>query len=301
MVLVYVGISGEIHAGDAVFSSALFALVMGVVTLHELGHALAAKLLGIRVKRISITGIGGLAEVSDFLDSRRELLVTLAGPFVNVLVAIVIWPAAQSAGTESLLGELWMLNLVVLLFNLIPLYPMDGGRIFRVLLGLIFGERVSYTFCKYINLLLLGAAVVVCLQTEAFVMLVILGFMGLYGVGACRAMEETVLLQVRGESELSDMFNKLLKSHCAFSLCGQMKANEVEFDYSLSSDSAGAELVLQSRPSDPCHPPVICTFAAGSEPVWTPKYVVYIHYQRAALMVLRDTLFSCNRALTVSA
>ena len=239
--------------------------------------------------------------MTDFLDSRRELLVTLAGPLVNVLVAIGLWPAAQSAGAESLLGELWMLNVVVLLFNLIPLYPMDGGRIFRVLLGMFFGEKISYTFCKYTNLLLLGVAVVICLQTEAFVMMVVLGFMGLYGVGACRTMEETVLLQARGESELSDMFNKLLQSRESFSLCGLMKVSEIEFEFSLLSDSAGAELVLQSRPSDPCHPPVKCSFAAGSEPVWAPKYMVYIHYQRAAIMVLRDKLFSYDQALAVSA
>lgn len=116
------------------------------VVLHELGHSFTAMHYGIGVRRILLMPIGGMAEFEDIPRRPiREFLITLAGPAVNFAIAALLWalvgfppgwPLADYPANLTGLAQLlihW--NLVMGLFNLVPVFPMDGGRIFRAILA----------------------------------------------------------------------------------------------------------------------------------------------------------------------
>lgn len=118
------------------------------VLMHEYGHALAARRLGIATRDIIITPIGGLARLERMpRDPGQELFVTIAGPLVNLFLAILVGGLALALGIDLLppgdvpVSEQWLplimwLNVALFVFNLVPAFPMDGGRILRSLLAL---------------------------------------------------------------------------------------------------------------------------------------------------------------------
>jgi len=129
-----------------------FAIVLAFfvcVVLHELGHSLTAMRFGVGVRRILLMPIGGMAEFDRIpREPAREVLITLAGPAVNFVIASVLWLAVGlPAGwrpfgfydfPDTVTGFLQLLlhwNLVMGCFNLLPVFPMDGGRIFRAVLA----------------------------------------------------------------------------------------------------------------------------------------------------------------------
>ncbi|HXG31984.1 MAG TPA: site-2 protease family protein [Bryobacteraceae bacterium] len=118
------------------------------VLLHELGHAVVSRRYGIRTLEIVMFPIGGVARLERNPRPREELWIALAGPVVNLILAGVILTLVQPAGLLAALRTLgdasdpriWTRigagNLVLALFNLLPAFPMDGGRILRSVLGL---------------------------------------------------------------------------------------------------------------------------------------------------------------------
>jgi len=129
-----------------------FVLVLfACVVLHEFGHALTARRFGIATKQITLYPIGGIASLERMPEKPwQELLVALAGPAVNALIAAVLWLYLNAAGqipdlsamkeSHSMLEVpfLWGLyaaNVVLAAFNLIPAFPMDGGRALRAILA----------------------------------------------------------------------------------------------------------------------------------------------------------------------
>jgi Zn-dependent proteases len=124
--------------------------VFACVTLHEFGHAMMARRFGINAKNIVLLPIGGIASIEKFPDNpRQELAISIAGPLVNIAIAILLWLFLMP-GTpfwsrphdisimhgHDFIRNLQIVNLVLAAFNLIPAFPMDGGRILRALLGL---------------------------------------------------------------------------------------------------------------------------------------------------------------------
>ncbi|OGW75476.1 MAG: hypothetical protein A2Z72_07210 [Omnitrophica bacterium RBG_13_46_9] len=128
-------------------------LIVGIfcfVTLHELSHSLVARKFGIKVKEITLLPIGGVASMSKMPDKPyQEFLISLAGPMLNIFIVIVfyfplrLWLGAEvlhqfplSVGTWKLVfAHIYWINLILAVFNLIPAFPMDGGRILRALLA----------------------------------------------------------------------------------------------------------------------------------------------------------------------
>jgi Zn-dependent protease len=127
------------------WSAGFLVAVFICVVLHEFGHAFMAMRFGIRVSRVLVTMIGGIA----LLDSiprkpMQEFLIAIAGPAVNVFIAGVLWvtvgPPAdwQAFDMTTPVDALRLLleaNVILVLFNLVPAFPMDGGRMLRALLA----------------------------------------------------------------------------------------------------------------------------------------------------------------------
>ena len=132
--------SGVVGAASAVF----FVLaIFGCVLLHELGHALAARQFGIETRDITLLPIGGVAALERIpRNPLQELWIAVAGPLVNVLIASAIFlglfitPISLGTGVAQFLGQLAFVNVILVLFNLIPAFPMDGGRVLRSILAM---------------------------------------------------------------------------------------------------------------------------------------------------------------------
>jgi Zn-dependent protease len=147
---------GGREANGWLYGMFLTMLLFGVVLLHELGHAIAAQRYGVEVHDIVLLPIGGVARLSEMPENpRHELVIALAGPAVNLAFVLVLTPVITpillgpalfggalplpvftQPGIINLLVYLAAINLSLLIFNMVPAFPMDGGRVLRALLAM---------------------------------------------------------------------------------------------------------------------------------------------------------------------
>ena len=179
------------------FVLALFLCVM----LHELGHSLAAKRYGIKTKHITLLPIGGVASLERIPeDPMQELWVALAGPLVNVLIALLLLPFVGFTGlffeesvgnlttTRGFLYSLFRVNIILVLFNAIPAFPMDGGRVLRALLAMQLGRIRATSIASALGRIIAIGFVFFGLLTNPF--LVLIGIFVYFG-----AQTENVVVQ----------------------------------------------------------------------------------------------------------
>ena len=145
---------GPLGVAGAGFKVASLLAVFGCVALHELGHAAAAKLFGIRTRDIVLYPLGGVANLERMpRNPFQEIAIALAGPAVNVVIAGMILPfllfggsfgTAEGTVASAFFEQLMWANVVLVAFNMLPAFPMDGGRVLRAVLAM-FLPRVQAT------------------------------------------------------------------------------------------------------------------------------------------------------------
>src|SRR5262245_49349810 len=148
LLAVYAWIGWQQGGAPAAIDLVTFIVLLFVcVVLHEFGHVFAARAYGIRTSDVTLLPIGGVASLERMPEKpAQEIVVALAGPAVNLLIAIALmlllgarFDVTQVAQLEqaqtTLMGRAAAANVALLVFNLIPAFPMDGGRVLRALLA----------------------------------------------------------------------------------------------------------------------------------------------------------------------
>jgi Zn-dependent protease/CBS domain-containing protein len=157
---------GAVHAVHGIL---LILAVFACVVLHELGHALTAKRFGIKTKDITLLPIGGVARLERIpREPGKEFLIAIAGPLVNVVIAGLLYSVIrvalpsvsleevdenllQTPGLDTFLIQLLAVNVVMVVFNMIPAFPMDGGRILRSALASVMDYATATRIAAFIG------------------------------------------------------------------------------------------------------------------------------------------------------
>lgn len=153
------GLSNQMRGSDLLWFLGFIGAMFLCVILHEYGHAISARRYGVKTIDIIISPIGGLARLERLPEKPiQELIVAIAGPLVNVAIGIVLFailytinqdfsfliinenPFDNITNAKGFFGLLVWTNIVLFIFNLIPAFPMDGGRILRALLSMRLGR-----------------------------------------------------------------------------------------------------------------------------------------------------------------
>ncbi|HEX5410557.1 MAG TPA: site-2 protease family protein [Terriglobia bacterium] len=171
----------------ALYGAGFILVIFGCIILHELGHAAAARHFGVRTRDITLLPIGGLARLERMPDDPvQELWVALAGPAVNLAIAGLLFGAiAFNGGGVSLdqllafdgdfLTRLVIVNFWLVAFNMVPAFPMDGGRVLRALLATRLDYRRATRIAASIGRGIAGLFALAGLFTDPFLI-----FIGLF-------------------------------------------------------------------------------------------------------------------------
>jgi len=179
-------------------------LLYFTIWTHEMGHIVAGWRYGIRTPLITLSPLGGLAHMSQGAPSPgKEMVISAAGPAVHLLWLALLWPLSYFLPTPTWTDESWIywetyslvgafltLNIFLLLFNLLPCFPMDGGRILRAFLaGRMHPNRATLIACK---IGLIGGALFIVAGIVLWFVSddlwgMILVVIGISNIGACRA------------------------------------------------------------------------------------------------------------------
>ncbi len=192
------GAGGAVNINAGLLSLAFVAALFACVVAHEFGHILAARSFGIRTRDVTLLPIGGVAALERLPEKPwQELVVALAGPLVNVVIALALVPGLllsfdfQSLQSIPQPGNtargfavaLAAVNVWLLLFNLIPAFPMDGGRVLRALLAMVTDRvRATNIAARIGQLLAVGMAAFGLLNGRP--MLLVLAAFIFFGAGA---------------------------------------------------------------------------------------------------------------------
>lgn len=122
----------------------LFIMCYMFIVMHELSHAIVALLLKVDIKEFEFTPFGVCAKYENNISDLKELIISVSGPLFSIFFA-------YSYGNKIY----FIINILITIFNLLPIYPLDGGRILRVILNLIFGHKKGKIISTYFTNILL--------------------------------------------------------------------------------------------------------------------------------------------------
>ena len=242
--IVLLNLLAGFHAAQIFWSILLLVSVFACILAHELGHALVAKYFGIQARGIILLPIGGVANIHILPKKpRQELLITIAGPLVNLAIAVFLmlflhpyrayWDDPENIGVANrgnFIFQLQVINLALAIFNLIPAFPMDGGRILRALLALkmniikathiagITGRIIAYGFIVWgivgINLFLplIGVFILFAARSEEY-------YLQLSTMAQGLTLNDVVMHDYPGldaEETVKDALNVLMNNHSRY-------------------------------------------------------------------------------------
>jgi Zn-dependent protease len=201
------------------WTAAKFLAIFTCVVLHELGHSFTAMRFGVRVRRILLTPIGGMAEF-DAIPRKpvQELLIAIAGPAVNFVIAAALWCVVSfpegwdEVSIPSSLGDLsrflFLANLIMGVFNLIPAFPMDGGRILRASLAM----KLPYVSATYWAVMVAKVVTVVGFAASIYygwyLVATICVFIFLFGEAEYRAVKRREIDEARMKEALDRIYGR---------------------------------------------------------------------------------------------
>jgi Zn-dependent protease len=193
------------------------------VVFHELAHSVVARHYGIKVRKIVLYPIGGVSEIEELPDNpAQEWRMAVAGPATSIilggiLLAVAVASSPQlinailvSQTTGNFLYDLAILNLLLGIFNLIPAFPMDGGRVFRALLA----ERIRYSdatrYAVYLGRIFGIAMVIAGFLFPNYFLLILVGIF-VY-IGASEEGEQTIISTKLAGVRVSDVMQPAVGS-----------------------------------------------------------------------------------------
>ncbi len=163
LILVWFGMAAAASSRNVPREIAFVLALFACVLLHELGHAAMARRFGVRTREIVLYPIGGVARLDSIPGGWAELLIALAGPAVNVVLAAVsaavlltldvpqAFRQAMPWQNTGLVQKLFWANITLVVFNMIPAFPMDGGRVLRALLSVGLGQQKATRIAAFIG------------------------------------------------------------------------------------------------------------------------------------------------------
>jgi Zn-dependent protease/predicted transcriptional regulator len=210
------GISQGNSSTEILFSIGLVSAIFGCIVLHELGHAITAKQFNFKTRDITLLPIGGLARMEALPDKPwQEFLVAIMGPVVNLVIAFFIFiflkisnnfPGEITAVEANITrGNFWVqlytVNVFLALFNLIPAFPMDGGRVLRALLSIKLTRARATKVAAF-----LGQFIAMIFIVVGFFYNPVLAFIGLFILlGAQAEVRVEVVKEALGNVKVGDM------------------------------------------------------------------------------------------------
>lgn len=237
---------------ESAFASLVFVLaVFACVVAHEFGHIFAARAFGVRTRDVTLLPIGGVASLERMPDKPwQELVVAIAGPLVNVVIALLILPFLlwqnrldAVAGIEQpanffhdFLASLAAINVWLLVFNLLPAFPMDGGRILRSLLAMFMDHlRATRIAAGVGQVLAVGMALVGIFAGVPLLLIVALFvFLGA-GMEASGAQARDLLRNIPVASVMLREFRVLSENHTLQDAVDELLANSQQ-DFPVTPD-----------------------------------------------------------------
>jgi stage IV sporulation protein FB len=174
--------------GELAKSAGIFTILFLSIILHEFGHVLAARKMNIPTGDVNLNMLGGLANINiTNLRPMQEFKIAIAGPFVNLCILMFVFllvyliDPAQGTRVYDLLLVAGAVNGVMMIFNLLPIFPMDGGRISRSIMSGIWGHVAGTRFAIYLGWSLSLIMMVYAVQSMNIILMGILVFTSLSG------------------------------------------------------------------------------------------------------------------------
>jgi len=171
ILVIYIGNNQNLNESGTRHFFIAFLILFFSVFIHELGHSITAKYLNIKPKDIIISALGGLARIESLKDKpEKEVLISMAGPFMNLIlflgsliyVLLITKEAIQISELNTFIYtdffsigyKIGLINLLFFTLNLVPAFPMDGGRILRAILSIKYGNSKATKIASIIGRLI---------------------------------------------------------------------------------------------------------------------------------------------------